>query len=79
MKAYKLIEKVNDVYTKDRIFVKLENGSVILLGNFTQGQQFVYNMTITQLKEKLIEIELEDEKWIHPHLYKPLKSIIVKG
>lgn len=77
MKAYKLTENTT-YYKQGRILCQYEN-QVILLANCVEPQRFVDSYTLTTLKNKGIveEVELENEKKMHPHLYKPIKHQIL--
>lgn len=76
MKAYKLNTTVN-TYEKGRILC--EHGSqTILVATPSKPQSFAYNETLRHLQRsgQVDEIDLINEKWIHPHLFKPIKQII---
>lgn len=76
MKAYKLKESING-YDKDRMFCNFGT-LTLLLATPKEKQGFVYNSTVNTLNSKglLEEFNLEDEKWIHPHLYKPIRQAL---
>ena len=73
MTAYKLTEST-PYYEAGRMFCNLDT-HVVLLATPTKPQAFVDSYTIRTLQAKGIvaEVQLEDEKKIHPHLYKPIK------
>lgn len=77
MKAYKITENKNNVVKAGKIFVPVEN-QIVLLATPTEPQMFYDKWTFNKFKDSgsLLEVELEDERWIHPHLYKPIKDIL---
>ena len=80
MKVYKLKENYKDPYrsiTKGRIFCRYGT-ETILLATPTEGTKFIWGNILYQLENTgfIEEVELENEKWIHPHLYKPIKKEI---
>lgn len=82
MKAYKVNKEYKDNYwsvEKDRLFVKL-GYDTILLATQTLPTKLVYGNILNGLKEKgyINEVELADETWVHPHLYKPVREIFNK-
>lgn len=76
MIAYKLKEN-NSNLNAGRLFAQMNN-YVILLATCTEGQSFYDSWTFNRLKNMglLEEVCIEDEKWIHPHLYKPIKQLL---
>lgn len=64
------------VYKKGSIFIRLEDGSIIKSGTSIDPTNFIGQRTLDGLIEKKLvdEIEIKDEKWIHPHLLKVLKN-----
>lgn len=75
MLAYLILETQNDTLTKGRLFYK-HNTQAMLLATPTQGQMFWLNSSFDKLlKEgKVQEVNLLDQRWIHPHLYAPIKK-----
>lgn len=66
------------VYKKGTVFIRLENGNIIKSGNTVDPTLlspyvsiFLPDLVSKGLAE---EIEIKDEKWLHPHLLKGLKS-----
>ncbi len=77
MKAYKIGE--NDLnITTGRLFYQLEN-STILLATPKEPTQFFSNFTFERLREKKLvqEVSLLEERWVHPHLYKPVRAVML--
>jgi len=64
-------------YKKGTLFIQMENGSVFRI-NGTSDK--TYNINLYQFRkdlitnENVIEVEIKDEKWSHPHLLKELKT-----
>ena len=64
-------------YKKGTLFIQLENGSIINIRDHSKG---IHRYDGHQLKNDLIpnglvkEVELQDEKWAHPHLIKELRG-----
>jgi hypothetical protein len=78
MTAYKIIsDKLPKL--KGRYFYPIGN-EVMLLANFTEGQLFYYAHVFHKLKEEggLEEVELLEQTWLHPHLYKPIQDEVRK-
>jgi hypothetical protein len=83
IKAWKVIEDCEVEYfrkykyKKGTLFIQLEDGNIINLRDHSQG---IHRRDGHQLKNDLIpnglvkEVQLEDEKWAHPHLLKELKK-----
>lgn len=79
MKVFKLKDNVSDSISAGRLIVKHGN-EYVLLATPTKGTIFIGSWTVTSIKNKglLEEVELADEKWVHPHLYKPVREIFLK-
>lgn len=83
MTAYKLTEDVinrfnNKIqYEKNRLLVRYGT-EVILLATPTLGTKHIDSFSINTLSNQgiLEEVELRDEKWILPHLYKPVRLLL---
>lgn len=73
IKTYQVIEEGHPY--NGRMATKIGN-QTILLANFTQKQEFIFNSTLESLVKsgKATEIDLEKQYWMHPHLYKPIKK-----
>lgn len=79
MKAYKLTQDYKDSYgkvDKNRLFVKV-GSEVILLATPTLETNFIGNYWFNKLNTQglLKEVNLEDERWVHPHLHKNVRKI----
>lgn len=74
MTAYKIGQNDQNI-REGRLFFELDN-LTILLATPTLGTQFFSNFTFKKMQEKGIvtPVELEQEKWAHPHLYKPVRA-----
>ena len=71
MKAYKLRVTTNGM-EKGRIIYE-----DLILATPTKPTRYNGGKYILSWnKENFEEVELENEKWIHPHLIKPLKNIL---
>lgn len=77
MKAYKLLENINYQLAAGRVLCPFNN-SMILIATPTKPQEFIstyyYNMDKLVREGYAAEIELEDEKVLKPHYYKPIKQ-----
>lgn len=64
-------------YKRGTLFIQLESGLIFRVNNTTDSTNFG---DAFQLKNNLIpnghviEVEINDEKWSHPHLLKELKN-----
>lgn len=67
MQAYKITEGPET----GRLMIPVGN-ETMLLATPTKEQQFISQGLFDRVPK--IEVNLEDEKWIHPHLYKPVKD-----
>lgn len=67
------------VHKKGSVFIQLENGSIIKSGTCDNQTDRCHTLTRGELFTKWIpnglveEINISDEKWLHPHLLKELK------
>ena len=79
MKVFKLKENVSESISVGRLIVKHGN-EYVLLATPTKGTLFIGGWTVTSLQNKgvLEPVELSEEKWVHPHLYKPIREIFLK-
>lgn len=79
MNVYKLKESQSDSLAKGRLIVKHGN-EYVLLATPTVGTLFIGSWTVDKLKNSgvLEEVVLDDEKWVHPHLYKPVREIFLQ-
>lgn len=81
MKVFKLKDNVNSSTTleKGRLLVKHGN-DYVLLATPTKGTLFIGHWTVSSVKNQglLEEVELSEEKWVHPHLYKPIRELFLK-
>jgi hypothetical protein len=78
MKAYKIKENIKGIYTKGRIILtNISPFNCVTLATPTQRTVYGYGSNIIREFPDLVEeIDLKNEKWIHPHLYKTLKQDI---
>lgn len=76
MKAYKIKEDINKLLTKDRLLMPWEN-QLLLLATPVEPQYFITN-DLKRFAEKIEEVDLMQEKWVHPHLWKPIKAEVYK-
>jgi hypothetical protein len=74
MTAYKLKDKYNRL-DAGRLFYRLGT-EVLLIATPTLPQEFFYVYQFDTMKRDGLveEVDLLKEKWIHPHLYKPIKE-----
>lgn len=61
---------------KGTIFVQMKNGRIIKASTTTEPSQYGIGYVLEYLiaKKKVVEIDIRNEKWIHPHLCKELKK-----
>lgn len=79
MKAYKFNTDYSEYYAKHVIMIYINN-YCMRLATPTTPQLYPMHKSLLDsfIKMGIVdEINLEDETWIHPHLYKPIKDIIV--
>lgn len=59
-----------------RIIVPISQYEVLIAATPTIGQSFASAHWLERLKKEgeAVEVNLLDEKWVHPHLYKPIKD-----
>lgn len=74
MKAYKLIQDLPVYGGKIQVnrILYLINNQIVVIATPTEPQTFISNFAFS--KALHIEIDLLQEKWIHPHLFKPIKN-----
>lgn len=79
MKAYRIKETEAKGPLEGRILVPIGT-ETILSATCTVPQAFYSSWTLDRMKQEssVDEIELKDEKWIHPHLHKRVKAELVK-
>ena len=80
-KSLKDFERHGKKHKRGSVFIQLENGTIVKSG---QNEKTVYMWNSDfklKLKEKKLfeEIELKDEKWLHPHLLKEVKVLLNKN
>ncbi len=78
MKAYQLktpLKVWGQEFTTGRIVCETGNQTLVI-ATPTQPHVFISNSYLSKLRsdEQVEEIVLEEIKWIHPHLYKPIKT-----
>lgn len=85
IKGWKLNERFKYHSTKDKdfyyengtVFIQLENGSVIISGGCVKKNQYLHyrKRFVDEVlpNADISEIEILDEKWLHPHLLRELK------
>jgi hypothetical protein len=93
IKAWRVIEDYEETHSnnqplqhkikvkKGTIFIQLENGNIIRAGTTSEPTSYRsgYLLNIFLLpKGKVKEIDIRNEKWIHPHLCKELKNKLRK-
>src|SRR5574343_520079 len=67
------------VFTKNTVFIQLENGTIIKKSKAVDPTcHYIDKVKLLKLVESGLaeEIELKDEKWLHPHLLKTIKEKI---
>ncbi len=73
---YKTPNNGTIVHKKGTVYIQLENGDIVKSGSATE---YTWRIGRSKLVNELIanglveEIEIKDEKWLHPHLLKELK------
>jgi len=74
MKAYKIIEVENINF--GRILVRAGDYKIVLCATPTKAQEFYYSDVIWKMLStgKCVLVELSEETWVHPHLFKPIKD-----
>jgi len=87
IKAWRAIEDYEETHSnnhkikvkKGTIFIQLENGNIIRAGTTSEptsyGSGYLLNNYLLP-RGKVKEIDIRNEKWIHPHLCKELKTKI---
>jgi len=85
IKGWRLKEKFKYYSTKDKdfyyekgsVFIQLENGSVIISGTSMTSHKYIHyrKRFFDEIlpNAEIEEIEITDEKWLHPHLLRELK------
>ena len=78
MTAYKCIDKDLSGFF-GRLIYKHGNDAIVL-ANFTESQFFMSSYTLDRMIEqgKVEPVDLLEQRWIHPHLYKPLQLEVRK-
>lgn len=86
IKAWKVIEDHEEIFQsgnkvkvkKGTIFIQLENGQIFKSATTSEptsyGLRYLLNNYLLP-KNKVEEIDIRNEKWIHPHLCKELKKL----
>jgi hypothetical protein len=78
-KSLKDFEMYKNTHKTGSIFIQLENGRIIKSG---QNEKTVniwgVDFKNIKLKDETLfeEVQLKDEKWLHPHLLKEVKSLL---
>jgi hypothetical protein len=72
---YPYNDRNKESHKKGSIFIQLENGTIVKSGCISKSLRYWRNDIKKQLsnKELFEEVDLKDEKWLHPHLLKELK------
>ena len=88
IKAWRVVEEheelINNTHKvklkKGTIFIQMKNGRIIKASTTTEPSQYGIGYVLKYLiaKEKVVEIDIRNEKWIHPHLCKELKKELKK-
>jgi len=88
IKAWRVIEEHEEIFNntnkvnikKGTIFIQLGNGRIIKASTTTEPSHYGIGYVLKYLiaKEKVVEIDIRNEKWIHPHLCKELKTKLKK-
>jgi len=82
LKSWKLSEdwtsKGGRIYKRGTIFIQLESGQIIKSGTTVDKTEFYWQRTfflesVRDNKHIFEEFNIEDEKWLHPHLLRELK------
>lgn len=73
----------NFKYKKGTLFIQMEDGNIRLVKNSIEPNSIIYNhakMILDDLikNEQVEEVNIQNEKWAHPHLCKELKTKIKK-
>ena len=87
IKAWKVIEDYEETKSnnhkikvkKGTIFIQLENGNILRSGTTSEPTSYGLGYLLRNYllpKGKVEEIDIRNEKWIHPHLCKELKTKI---
>jgi hypothetical protein len=85
IKAWKVIEDHEEIFQngnkakvkKGTIFIQLENGQIFKSATTSEPASYGLRYLLTNYllpKNKAEEIDIRNEKWIHPHLCKELKT-----
>lgn len=85
IKAWKVIEDYEETKSnnhkikvkKGTIFIQLENGNILRSGTTSEPTSYGLGYLLRNYllpKGKVEEIDIRNEKWIHPHLCKELKT-----
>lgn len=81
MKAYKIKTTINPLLEQGRLFFEVPNtGELLLIATPTEPQAFYSHYSFRNLQSQgmLDEVDLMNETKIHPHLYKPIKKLLVE-
>jgi hypothetical protein len=72
--------KAMDVNGNTRIYVQYKDEYLLCATpTLPTGASHSYYFIDTQVKmEKLVEVNLVDEKWVHPHLLKSIREALLK-
>lgn len=70
-------------YSKSTLFIQMEDGNIRLVKNSTESNSIIHSqarMILDDLikNEQVEEVNIQNEKWAHPHLCKELKKKIKK-
>lgn len=76
MITYKILESKYSTQVVGRYVAKIDN-QTIMLATPTKPQMFIDNYYLNSCVTE--QCNLEDIKWIHPHLYKPIKKEIYEN
>lgn len=87
MKAYKILENSDSdgLIKPGRILIRFEDefkmARTLLAATPILPQVFWDNSTLNRLLEKgyLEEIDILKEKWLHYHLYRPIKNFVAEA
>ena len=68
-------------YSKSTLFIQMEDGNIRLVKNSTESNSIIHSqarMILDDLikNEQVEEVNIQNEKWAHPHLCKELKKKI---
>jgi hypothetical protein len=78
MQGYKIIDEKSPLF--GRIIYKINEYEVMILATPTIGHMR-YGLHLLRsyiVANAVQEINLLEEKWIHPHLFKPVKDELIK-